>query len=299
MKNLDTYLNNLFELDFLKEEYSTLDLLEKRLKNKQIFQEQLIPIITVIIFCANIVRMFIEYFMLVKSSKPDLPFEKKFKNILLELGENRGSKIVKIRSTAGEPNAFCSAGKNLFYTNTLKKMLTERELVAIMLHEYQHFKSVHNYINLISISTGNIINFIIWICMWGGGYVPLIMLLLMNSIFKISYDITIGRLMEYSSDGYAARSGYGDNLISALTKLKKYTEKRQEKMTKIGKVLYKIAEAIDIHPSFKNRFEYILKQKEKYEGSNVKENVKKLKNIVAKAFKIDPKELDKAIDDYI
>ena len=121
----------------------------------------------------------------------------------------------------------------------------------------------------------------------------------MNSIFKISYDITIGRLMEYSSDGYAARSGYGDNLISALTKLKKYTEKRQEKMTKIGKVLYKIAEAIDIHPSFKNRFEYILKQKEKYEGSNVKENVKKLKNIVAKAFKIDPKELDKAIDDYI
>jgi len=234
---------------------------------------------------ANLTIVFLQSMVLAKTTKVDPKLSKRINNIL----KSPTKYVVHIMSNPS-PNAFALGfGKHMFVTSSLLKLLNDKEIDSILLHEAYHNKSKHTYQDLAY-------KYTMWsICLGiltatGFAFVPgsilavYILMHIMLNIAEIPYRITVGRRHEYNADSYAAQFGYGDYLISAFNKLEKYMEKLVRKQgSQCGamcQVVNKIDRALDEHPSTKNRVENILKQSKKLKDASFK----KVKDFVIKAW---------------
>lgn len=167
----------------------------------------------------------------------------------------------------GAPTAYCLHTKDIYVSKGLIKMLTPRELMAVLLHEAYHIEYNHSMKKVISRYPvyALVIGMIISSGLTGPGV--LFLFLIMSNYIAIPLDIVISRKMELNSDSYAVKHGYGDELISALNKLHKKYKKLfgPSHCNRLCQVIQKMNETLSSHPSLKKRIENILKQKELYE----------------------------------
>jgi len=283
MKHVNSYLKKLNEVQFLEEQYANA--LEEYKKVDQLTEQGVgRALITVAkVLGPSLISLFLGYLYFLYKSKKDVYLEEKLKIILRDIGEDFGAKIITVREFGmKDPNAFCAVGRALFYTSGLKKLLTEKEIIAVLLHEYRHFKSLDAYTNFASRfgmmlliakifpSTVRASLLIPWLALY------FFVLILTTGV---PYKLTLGRLAEYRADSFPAKYGYAEDLISALNKLTDYY-KVNKPTSFLFAVLGKIDRIlVDEHPALSRRVENILKTKELYEG-NVPSRVSAIKTAV-------------------
>jgi|WetSurSiteA1Bulk_404760.scaffolds.fasta_scaffold00070_7 Zn-dependent protease with chaperone function len=187
------------------------------------------------------------------------------------------------------PNAFCMFSPDIYVTSGLLKMCTEKELLAVCLHEAGHVNDHHSwYRAFAAIGLGALFHAMlrVWIHEKNGGYeidhdpqIWMIELALTTQVTNVILARLQGRGQEYYADSYATKYGYGDYLISGLQKLQKWVDKVQPCNNKICKALRWLSEAMDEHPSVKDRVEAILKDKQKLKELGQLPTVKKIEYI--------------------
>ena len=250
--------------------------------------QELEPVTTAVLYVGtkllilNFVMFLLMSYSLKKSMKVDKKLTTKINKILKE------SKWVVHIVPDKSPNAFAIGGNHIFITTGLKKILTEREVEGVLLHEVYHNRDLHIYKKMaydyplfylmvagaafITVSTGG--NFLL-------GFLSFI---LMTKVAKIPYAIIVGRRHERKADEYAVQFGYGKELVNALKKLEKQYLKLMAKKEcgKICQLSEKIGEAIDEHPPTKKRIEYILKKADKLKQVLKTMSFKKIRDFVLK-----------------
>lgn len=165
----------------------------------------------------------------------DKEYDKKFSN---KLSEITGEEVIIYKVYKNDVNAFTLAKKDdytFYYYTGLKKMinLTDKEIIAILLHEFGHCKENHGpitnrklFINsmLMAIVSGIIYN--APIAHFTENPLLTIYSLLANFLFFGGY--TKGktnrslRWTESDADKYPIKYGYKKEFLSALRKIKKY-----------------------------------------------------------------------------
>ncbi len=165
------------------------------------------------------------------------------------------------------PNAFVVMGKSIFITSGLQKILSEREIMAVMLHEISHLKNNDSFKRIVSKSVlGSIVlaslSFVIGLpAMF---LTILLYYLFANELSTIIINRTLGRHHETQADNFAVKHGYANELASALKKLEKVFKRLEAKFEcdRFCQLLKKINESLGEHPPLKKRTENILKKKE-------------------------------------
>jgi Zn-dependent protease with chaperone function len=184
------------------------------------------------------------------------------------------------------PNAYVTIKRNsLFYTGKLKEILTEDELIAVLLHEYNHHKNKHVGKNFAIIGSSYIMTFLIDKAIieklnqqyeksaaGTSGIYYALALFYSSAVFMHLPLYIAGRRFEIKSDAYAAKMGYGDELVSALTKVYNYSppEVDDSRWNSILKQVSKWSERLrklttlsgDVHPDLDSRIKNIVKTKE-------------------------------------
>lgn len=191
------------------------------------------------------------------------------------------------------PNAFVIMGKSVFVTQGLAKMMTDREVMAVMLHEIGHLK---NKDVLKSVAGSSFLTGLLFglTAMLTGPALFLtelwLYVLLGEKIFvEIFVGRTYGRHAENKADSYAVKHGLADELVSALNKLQKFIDQyraRERKKHPCGKLCQwseKIGEFLDEHPPMKKRTETILKKKETWQKA-ASQSITQFRNYLLKQF---------------
>ncbi len=210
-------------------------------------------------------------------------------------------------------NAFMVGDHRLFVTVPLMQMLDEREIISVLLHEWGHFKGGHvgklsfteNIISipLISAMSALMIQF---------GLPTIIITSLFFKWFgrKISrntVNVILGRRYEYYADSYAAKYGYGQDLIHALRKIDEYFRDIicKDLSEEECQLTMSQGSLFDEHPSLKRRISNILKTKivkmnKLIDDKSDTVNIKRAFFIIKKYNEIiDKKILDDQIDEMI
>jgi len=206
--------------------------------------------------------------------KPKL--DEKFTKKLRDITGDENIEIYSLNNPKFDPNAFFAGGKSLYYTKSLDKMLkNEEELIAILLHEFGHYKGKHVTRNMVTVGVTfyATIYTILKTTKNEDPIVKMLMFLLMQTGFNIA-TLPLGRYYEYFSDKYTVQYGYHKHLISALKKLEKYIRKEMCKNMSKEQCDQTIENlhALDEHPVVKKRIEAVLKEKAKKDrlGENYK-----------------------------
>jgi Zn-dependent protease with chaperone function len=200
-------------------------------------------------------------FIIAAKSMTDKKLTKKINKFL----ESTKWKVILMKEKS--PNAFVMGPRIICITTGLQKLLNEREVMGVMLHEAWHVKDLHVYKQFVYKAPlfALIIMIVMAAAITPGGSLPAyIMALIMFNIYDIPYKIIMGRRHEHAADSYATKMGYGDELISALNKLEKWyrSKVKSQPCGKVCQLTNKIGDVIDEHPPLKNRIENILKSKE-------------------------------------
>lgn len=213
----------------------------------------------------------------------------------IEVDENMTNKINNIlksnewyvhRYNTNTPSAFSLGfGKHIFFTSELEKILTEKELISVLLHECYHSKNKHTFKDmafkypLFYLMTYLCVTSITSTIFWP---LALFAVYLVNKISKLAYSIIVSRRMEYNADSYAAKMGYGKELSISLEKISDHSLKYSKSQTcdKWCQLINKIDNSLDEHPSDKKRVENILKHSDKLYKAIKNNNHSKLKNIM-------------------
>jgi Zn-dependent protease with chaperone function len=178
------------------------------------------------------------------------------------------------------PNAFCLFSPNIYITSGCQKMCTEKELLAICLHEAGHINDYHSWYRVFAmIGIGSLFHTIlrVWIhentskdreaqtALDYNPYVWMIELALTMQVTSVIIARAQGRGQEYYADSFATKYGYGDYLITGLRRVIEWSRKRegQRCTNKICKALIWLSEAMDEHPSLEDRVAKILEDKKK------------------------------------
>jgi Zn-dependent protease with chaperone function len=207
--------------------------------------------------------------------KMDVPFTKKLNKVL-----DKSDGYYTVRTIeAKQVNAFTLGGRDLYITTELKKFATEGEIIAILIHEVFHSKSLHilkemayTYPMLFiclsvffSLSVASGASILITTSL-APVYVMIKLLLvyMVSSIPSISYNMIFAKVQEYHADEYTIKYGYEKELISFFKKLKKMEDKIKNKTECEGmcKVTKKVDYYLSQHPETKDRIENLLKKKE-------------------------------------
>jgi len=220
-----------------------------------------------------------------RSVKIDKPLSKRVNGIL-----KSGSKwIVHIFPDVG-PNAFAIGGRHVYITTGLLKILTDREVDAVLLHEVFHNKDMHVWRNVAAESAFLYLCAFISVTALASGAVVWPLAIIMFHIMRLSFKTIFaryrGRYFEIKSDEFAVKHGYGTELISALKKIEAWA-KEHMKGQPCGKVCQlhnKISEEIDEHPPVKKRVEIILR-KQKELGQAMNGGYKAIQKFVTGVFK--------------
>lgn len=160
----------------------------------------------------------------------------------------------------------------LFLGKDLLKKLTSAEIVAVLLHEFGHMYSrtsnipflIHRLFKNILINVP-IVNTVLFLNKLISP--EIFMLILTLYILNIHGMSFVDRIGEYTSDEYAVRYGYGDELISLFQKFKDERNRPlNKKQTLISEFQYWIKQIIDLlffiftpgeHPDVDKRIETI------------------------------------------
>ena len=167
------------------------------------------------------------------------------------------------------PNAFTPGGKHVYMTTGLMKVLNEREVDAVLLHEVYHAIDHHilkrmatefplYYIAApVAVAVATLAPPVSVIC-------GLLVFTIMMAIMKIPFTLLLYRKHEYDADNYAVKAGYGKEMASALTKLEKEYDRltRGRQCGKICRVVERIERSMDEHPDTRDRIERALKNAE-------------------------------------
>jgi Zn-dependent protease with chaperone function len=227
---------------------------------------------------ASLAFLFLAIGSTIKALKVDKQLSKRINEIL-----NSGNRWVVHQYPEDIPNAFAvGMGRHIFVTTGLLKILNKREIEAILLHEVHHNKNKDTFKSLaINYSFFYLVTFIAL-------SVPIYPLavfvfFILIKITSITYNRTYGRYAEISADKFSVEHDYGNDLISALSKLQKTYEKlfRNKPCGKICQMIRKLGEILDVHPPTKKRVEIILRQMDKIDLMSFK----KIKDYIARTFK--------------
>lgn len=198
-----------------------------------------------------------------------------------------------------DPDAYCFGGiggRSLYICDSLIKMCSEDEVLAICLHEVGHIKNLDTLkgilLNLGAIGFVMMAPFKIYlnksINIKIRNVAGILCFIIIIAVYTGGHDTIIGKLNEYRADKEASKYGYGKPLASALTKLEEYYEKEfiKTKPWKITILLRKIEKILDVHPSTKNRVKKIFQNEKLYE-SIANSNKEKVKEIITNDLKED------------
>lgn len=272
MNKLDEHLDKI-------QEYNPLDMTDVEL-----FKAGAVAVVGSTLVLANLILVFMEIRDIKKTTKKSPKHSKMINDVL----GTKDWQVNLVKDPA--PNAFAAGGKYIFLTTGLLKHLNDREITAIMLHEAYHNKKKHLgkqlaydypfYYLLLYLITFVFSPFTFFLA-----YLTFKIGL---AIVRIPYKIIIGRKHEYQSDDYAAKYGYGKELISAFKKFEQLIQKHmsKQKCGKLCKIVEKLDKVLDEHPSFKNRIERVLKNKQAMKGL-VSGNFGKIKNSIVKAIGVE------------
>jgi STE24 endopeptidase len=230
-------------------------------------------------FLLSIVFMYAAY--LQKMSKPHKQLTQELNKIL-----KRNDLVVNIMPLK-ESNAFVMAGKNIYVTPPLKKLLTKRELMAILLHEVHHLNKKHSLKRLAStLPFFYIVAYLKYtIASYGGNvFIAMLLALALLGIAGIPQSPLFVQKQELASDENVIKYGYRDDLISAFEKFKKEEQERQKgkKCGRMCKIINKLEDYLSTHPTLENRIKNLLSKPNKLEQMAKTKNVKQLKNYILK-----------------
>ena len=238
---------------------------------------------------AYLVGAITTYLIAASQMKSRIKVDKKLTKRLNEILDSKGKWIIHIYPDPS-PNAFAIGGRNVFITTGLLKVLTHREVEAVLLHEVYHNKDKHIYKKLAyTHSFAYLIIFIAMSVSAATGAYPLgiLTLFLLIKVADIAFNRVAGRRFEIKADEHAIKFGYGKELISSLKKLEKILAERMKKI-KCGtwcQFERKISEAIDEHPPAKKRVEIILRKSQELGRLMKTTSFGKIKDFVTKVFK--------------
>jgi len=231
---------------------------------------------------------------MVKNMKKDNKLSKELNSILKD-GKNWTVMIVP----ENDPNAFCMIKPYVFITKGLMKMLTHREIIAVLLHEAQHINSKDLWVNLTANNT--ILTIVLGAAGAVGGpagiYLVFFAYFLLGgaTITRVIFNRLLGRAAEKRADSFAVKFGYGDDMVSALEKLEKWVQHatRKRECGVVCQLMDKINAAMDEHPPIKERVDHVLKKKETYEKTKGKKFLN-IRSSFMNAFGLDKVEKKKA-----
>ena len=164
-------------------------------------------------------------------------------------------------------NAFSAQTANLYITSGAFKKLNEREVISIFLHEYGHYRHKDTYTGF-ALFTVLMIFFQYKLYYVGKTNVTLERLFLTRLVSALGIDysvvrtvlnLTEGRYKEFRADSYATKFGYGEDLITALKKMKKEVAREYKKLNILEKLEYKLLSKFDEHPDMDLRIEKVSK----------------------------------------
>jgi Zn-dependent protease with chaperone function len=169
-------------------------------------------------------------------------------------------------------NAFNVGTSDLYYTTGFRERtnLTEDEMIAVCLHEYGHYYGRHfEKINIANTAIGIVVPIMLREIMVGsdmkmGMYSSSLLAMFITKILMFFINPFINRMivrpLEYFSDSYATKKGYGRHMVSAIKKLEQLVKTKlcaDKTLTQCDKIMKRLSKK-DEHPSFKNRVEKII-----------------------------------------
>lgn len=238
------------------------------------------------ILAGGLLLVFLYFASLVRASKRRNDLE-------LKLIESTGFDYKILELVTKVPNAFCTSliPRTIFMTRGLVKMCTERELIAVALHEIAHLKTYDSFTLLLSVLaaraglTGVIAratNFVIKQRIGGPALrsalvASIVGLTALSEVVAIAF---LMRMQEKRSDAYTVKFGYAQDLASALQKIEEYSKKK-EFCGFLCRVNKKIGNIFASHPETEERVESLLKKEETWK--KIQEQDKQgLKNLIQK-----------------
>lgn len=231
----------------------------------------------------NLAMIFVMFQMWTRFNKEDVRLSKKIRGILKD-GKPWKVMIIKDKN----PNAFAMVRPYVFITKGLMDMLTEGEIIAVLLHEAGHITNMDVWSDIISKNAFLAVLLSAVGTMAGPEALAALLLIYYyggSHIISVIFARTLGRFKERRADSFAAKYGYADEMISALEKLEKWIKKMlaKQQCDKLCQLGRKIGEAMDEHPPVKDRIENILKAKETWKDT-AKKSFSAMRNTFLKAF---------------
>ena len=188
--------------------------------------------IATVVIVKELIFFFIFVSQLAYQMKVDVKRSKKLNEIIKPLGVKKNFQVHVVPQKA--PNAFTPGGKHVYITSGLLKLLNEREIEAVLLHEVYHSIDLHIVKRMATEFPLYYISAPLAVAAAMGaaamGPIALILGMIVFSIslgiLKIPLSIILGRRQEYGADNYAVKAGYGKDIASALNKLQKMRGQR-------------------------------------------------------------------------
>jgi len=215
-----------------------------------------------IFMAINIVAYLTMFATFKKKAKEEKKLAKELQTIL---GSKRSWTVLSVDDR--DPNAFTLGNNFMMISRGLYKMLDDDEVMAVLLHEAGHNAGHHILKKLTAMGVfAAIAGQAMGLFMAATIAIPvlpmfglLIFFLFLGKQIDL-YNVTIGRKHEYFADSFAAKYGYGDQLISALKKLDKWvkTEMKRRPCGPECRKQIELSEKMDEHPSIKDRIQNIM-----------------------------------------
>jgi len=233
----------------------------KQLQREEVLHEQ--GILQIFILIGQFVFLSSIYYL---TSKRDKKLTKEIQGLL----KTTRWKVRVLKGTKSLYNACSLSTNSVFVTQGLVRTSTHRELIAVLLHEVSHSRTLDS-LSSVAVGTGSyILGFFGGLILAGtlpiSGLFSYVLALTMTLVLSEIGSAAFMRQLEYKSDSFAVKYGYGDDLISAFAKIKKMW-----KVPKCTSIFCKLKEKIDSwfadHPEDKKRADHILKKKEFYEAA--------------------------------
>jgi len=224
-------------------------------------QEQFAEISGIILML--VLQIFLYLFLMIAasigSSKTDKKLSKKINQLT---GKDYDVRIMK----GDAPGAYCFGGftKHIFISSGLIDIMTEREVIAVCLHEASHITSYDSIKILITrMSSVSILSLLLtklltFIYKNNKSNLIVILPILLGLIMIFLPTLLLGKYNELKSDKSTIKYGYGRDLMSALQKLEEWVLKNQVKDSKIKMFIHKIQHLYDEHPPIQKRVKKLL-----------------------------------------
>lgn len=226
----------------------------------------------------------ISFFLTISNARKSIKVSPKLSK---DLNKILKSNDWKVRVLPHEvPAAFVMGGKDIFLTTGILKLLTKKEVEAVMLHEAYHNKALHIYKQMFYKYPLFYLLAAAAITSTPSFILASIAFLIMVNISDILYEVLVIKRQEIKADEYAVKLGYGPELRSALKKAERYAShlSKKKKCGTICKLAQKINDVLSSHPTSKKRIEKMLKKEKELQTAIKSGSYNTIKKFVVKNF---------------